>query len=160
MDWEYSPVQAEQMGMEWLEDRKFSVSEIARFFDVPGDLIDASVSGQSVTYANITERNLQFLTMSLAPAIARREDNLSRLTGRDRFIKFNTNAMLRMDPLNRNKAYALALQFKWLTNDEVRALEDRKPLSQSDIEQFETLYGAAQQKSPLALTTGGTSPNE
>lgn len=151
MDWEYSPIQAEQMGMEWLEDRKFSVTEIARFFDVPADLIDAAVSGQSVTYANITERNLQFLTMNLAPAIARREDNLSRLLGRDRYVKLNTDALLRMDPLNRAKSIRLQIDAKVLTNDEARALEDRQPLTPEEIAQFDVLYS---QPNQLALTGG------
>jgi hypothetical protein len=49
---------------------EFGIGDIARFFDCPSDLIDASVSGSSVTYANMTQRNLQFLVMSLGPAVS------------------------------------------------------------------------------------------
>jgi HK97 family phage portal protein len=140
-DWEYKPLQAEQMGMEWLEDRKFSLTDISRFFGVPADLIDAAVSGQSVTYANITERNLQFLIMQLGPAVTRREKNLSKLTAAPRFVKLNTNALLRMDPLNKAKAIDVALKNGSLTIDEGRALDDRPPLTPEQIEQFLTLYG-------------------
>ena len=140
-DWEYKPLQAEQMGMEWLEDRKFSLTDISRFFGVPADLIDAAVSGESITYANITERNLQFLIMHLGPAIARREKNLSKLTAAPRFVKLNTNALLRMDPLNRAKSIDTQLKNGSLTNAEARALDDRPPLTPEQLEEFLQLYG-------------------
>jgi HK97 family phage portal protein len=146
VDWEFKPLQAESMGMEWLEDRKFSLTDISRFMSVPADLIDASISGESVTYANITERNLQFLIFHLGPAVARREKNLSKLMQRPRFVKLNTDAMLRMDPKQRAEAHASALQNRWRTNAEVRALEDLKPLSAADLAEFETIYGPVVQQ--------------
>jgi phage portal protein BeeE len=59
--------------MEWIDGKRYGVSDIARFFGCPGDLIDAAVSTGSITYANMTQRNLQFLIMHLGPAVYRRE---------------------------------------------------------------------------------------
>jgi HK97 family phage portal protein len=147
-DWEYKPLQAEQMGMEWLEDRKFSLTDIARFFGVPADLIDAAISGQSITYANITERNLQFLIMHLGPAIARREKNLSKLTAAPRFVKLNTDALLRMDPKARAESIKTRIDSRTLTNTEARALEDLPPLTPEQVAEFQTIYGAPRVQPP------------
>lgn len=142
VDWEYRPLQAEAMGMEWLEDRKFSLTDIARFFGCPSDLIDAAISGQSVTYANITQRNLQFLIMHLGPAVSRREKNLSKLTAAPRYVKLNTDALLRMDPLARVTAIKTQIDARVLANSEGRALDDRPPLTPEQIDEFNILYGA------------------
>jgi integrase len=81
------------------------------------------------------------LIMQLGPAVTRREKNLSKLTAAPRFVKLNTNALLRMDPLNKAKAIDVALKNGSLTIDEGRALDDRPPLTPEQIEQFLTLYG-------------------
>jgi HK97 family phage portal protein len=151
-DWEYNPLQIQQMGMEWLEDRKFSLTDIARFFGCPSDLIDAAVQGQNVTYANITQRNLQFLIMNLGPAVARREKNLSKLTPAPRYVKLNTDALLRMDPATRATAIKTQLDARVLTNSEARALDDRPPLTQTDIDEYATIYGAPRTQPTTAVS--------
>jgi HK97 family phage portal protein len=141
-DWEYKPLQAEQMGMEWLEGRKYGTTDIARFFGCPADLIDSAVSGSSVTYANITQRNLQFLIMQLGPAVSRREKNLTKLTAKPRYVKLNTDALLRMDPTATAEAIKAEIEARTLTNSEARALKDRPPLTQAEIDEFTAIYGA------------------
>src|SRR5690349_22002342 len=42
-----------------------------------------------------------FLVMHLGPVVSRREEALSRLTPGPRFVKLNTDALLRMDPSSR-----------------------------------------------------------
>lgn len=151
-DWEYKPLQAEQMGMEWLESRKHGLTDISRFLGVPADLIDAAVSGQSITYANITERNLQFLILKLGPAVSRREKNLTKLTARPRFVKLNTDALLRMDPKSRAEAIKLRLDSRTLTNTEARALDDLPPLTPEEIDEFNTLYGTPRTQPTTAVS--------
>lgn len=151
-DWEYKPLQAEAMGMEWLEDRKYGVTDIARFFGCPSDLIDAAVSGSSVTYANITNRNLQFLIMQMGPAVARREKNLTKLLPKPRFVKLNTNALLRMDPKTRAEAVKLRIESRTLTPSEARELEDQPPLTGAQIDEFNTLFGVPRSQPTSAST--------
>jgi HK97 family phage portal protein len=90
-DWEYSLLQAQSASTDWLEAQRFGLTEASRFFGVPSDLIDAAMSGDHVTYANVIQRNLQFLVMHLGPAIRRRENSLSQLLPRPRSIKFDEN---------------------------------------------------------------------
>lgn len=140
-DWEYSMIQAEQTGMEWLEAKARSSLDIARFFDVPADMIDAAVAGQAITYANVTQRNVQFLVMHLGPVISRREEALSRLLPAPRFVKFNTDALLRMDPASRADMYRTQIETRVLTVDEARALENRRRLTDDEITKFAILFG-------------------
>jgi HK97 family phage portal protein len=140
-DWEYNMIQAETAGMEWLEGRRFGLTEVSRFFAVPSDLIDAAISGQSVTYANITERNLQFLIMNLNAAVIRREATLTRLLPQPRYVKMNTDGLLRMSPAIRQAIMRSALETWQLTLDESRGLENRAPLTAKELERQREIYG-------------------
>jgi HK97 family phage portal protein len=153
-DWEYKMIQAEAAGSDWIEAKRYGIGDIARFFDCPGDLIDAAVSG-SMTYANITQRNLQFLVMNLGPAIIRRENALSGLTSRPRFVKLNTDALLRMDPSSRAAMISTQINSRTLAPSEARALEDRAPFTDSQLAEFDRLFGkGTQAPQPVTATPG------
>ncbi|MCY0930793.1 phage portal protein, partial [Streptomyces sp. H27-H1] len=138
-DWEYKMIQADAAGADWIEAKRYGIGDIARFFDCPGDLIDAAAGG--MTYANITQRNLQFLVMNLGPAIVRREDALSSLTSRPRFVKLNTDALLRMDPQTRAAMLRTQIESRQLAPSEARELEDRQPFTDLQLAEFDRLFG-------------------
>lgn len=141
-DWEYQMVQAAQAGAEWIEAKRYGVNDIARFFDVPGDLIDAAMSSSSVTYANIVERNLQLLIMHLGPAIIRREAALSHVLSRPRFVKLNTDALLRMNPQARAAMFKTQIEARVLAPSEARELDNRPPFTEEQLAEFAALFGA------------------
>ena len=72
-DWEWSAVASAASDAKFLDAIKTTTVDAARFFGVPGDLIGAESSTGSITYANVVQRNLQFLVMDLQPALTRRE---------------------------------------------------------------------------------------
>jgi HK97 family phage portal protein len=154
-DWEYNMIQADQAGMEWLAGRQASMGDIARYFGVPTDLIDAAVSGQSITYANITQRNLQFLIMNLGPAVHRREKNLTNLLPQPRYVKLNTDALLRMDPQTRQEVLRSKLETWQLTNAEVREIEDLAPLTKKQMDEQADIYGVPKMVTVRAAVAGG-----
>jgi HK97 family phage portal protein len=139
-DWTYSMIQAEQTGLEWIEARKLGPVDIARFFDVPSDLIDSAVAGSSVTYGNIVQRNLQFLTYSLGPAIVRRENSLNKLLPERQFVKLNTDALLRLDPMTRAEMINARINSRTLALDEARLLDDKPPLTAAQIDAFHEMW--------------------
>lgn len=141
-DWEFLPLQAEAVGMEWLESQKFSVSDVARFFDVPGDLIDAGHASDTIKYANITQHNLQFLVLHLGPAITRRETALSRLLPAPRFVKINRDALLAMDPQMRATVMGMQIDKRVLAPSEARALNNLPPFTESQMAEFDRLFGS------------------
>ncbi|MEV3995804.1 phage portal protein [Streptomyces halstedii] len=150
MDWDYKMIQADAAGSDWIEAKRFGIADIARFFDCPGDLIDAAVAGSAVTYANLTQRNLQFLIMSLGPAIIRREGALSRLTSRPRFVKLNSDALLRMDPMTRAQMLASQITSRQLAPSEAREIENRAPFTESQLAEFDRLFGKGTSPTPTA----------
>lgn len=151
-DWDYDMIQAEQAGADWIAAKSFGIGDIARFFDCPSDLIDASVSGSSVTYANMTQRNLQFLVMSLGPAVSRRENALSRLSSRPRFVKLNRNALLAMDPQTQASVISTRITSRTLAPSEARALYDQAPFTEQQLAEFDRLFGKGTQPTPTTAT--------
>lgn len=150
-DWEYEMMGAQAADQSWLAAMKASASDVARFFDCPADLIDAETSTGSITYANVTQRNLQFLVLHLGPAIVRREWALSRLVHGNKYVKLNEKALLRMDPASRAEMNKTLIEQRALTPDEARAQDERRPLSEGQYGEFDRLFGA-----PRTQPTGAT----
>jgi HK97 family phage portal protein len=146
-DWEYDMIQAEQAGADWIQAKQYGVADIARFFDCPGDLIDAMVSSSSITYASITQRNLQLLIMHVGPAVIRREDGLSRMLSRPRYVKLNTDALLRMDPKTRAEMLKVQIESRTVAPSEVRELDNREPFTDEQYAEFDRLFGVPKAKS-------------
>jgi HK97 family phage portal protein len=143
VDWEYKPIQAVASQSSFIEARQYGASDIARFLGVPGDLVDVAVSGSSITYASMTQRNLQFLIMNLGPAVSRREDAFSRkLVSGPRFVKLNTDALLRMDPEARARTFGAQINSRTLAPSEARALENRPPFTDDQLAEFDRLFGS------------------
>jgi HK97 family phage portal protein len=149
-DWEYKPFQAEAVGAEWLEAQKYGIGDIARFFGAPGDLIDAAVSTGSITYANITQRNLQFLIMHLGPAIYRRERSLSKLLPAPRYVKLNSSALLRMDDQTRASVTKTKIEARTLA----REYDNLPPFTEEQLAEFDRLFGPPKAAPPSTQPTG------
>lgn len=145
-DWEYKMIQAEQASADWIKAKEFGIADIARFFGCPADLIEGAVSGRSMTYANVTQKDLGFLVHNLAPAIQRREAKFSaKLLPQPRYVKFNTDALLRLDPQTRAQVIATRVASRTLTPTEGRELENLGPLTEEHYAEFERLFGTAEQ---------------
>jgi HK97 family phage portal protein len=149
-DWEYDMIQADQAGSSWLEAKGASNVDIARYFDCPADLIDAAVRGDSITYANIAQRNLQLLIMNLNPATRRRENALSKLLPQPRYVKLNRGALLEMDPKSQVEMFKAQIESRQLAPSEARALLDRPPFTEAQLAEFDRLFGEPRAKQPAA----------
>jgi HK97 family phage portal protein len=138
-DWEFTTNSAAVADAKFLETQGASDIDAVRFFGVPGDMVDVATKGSSITYANITQRNLQFLITKMGPAVARREDALSSLLAEPRFVKLNTSAVLRMDPETTSRILINEVQGKITAPSEARALMNRAPFTADQIAEFEQL---------------------
>lgn len=136
-DWEYDTIQAKASESSFIEQMKFGIGDICRYLGVPGDMIDAESSTGSITYANVTQRNLQLLIMHLNPMLRRRETAFSNhLLPKPRYARFNRGALLEMDLKSRYEAHKVAIDSRFLAPSEVRALEDRAPLTPEQLAEF------------------------
>jgi HK97 family phage portal protein len=112
----------------WVESQRFTVSDVARVFGVPPEMVGGE-AGNSLTYGNVEGRALDYLRYSVNPWLVRLETALGDLLPRGQYVKFNADGLLRSTTQERYAAYAVALDKGFLTVDEVRALEDRPPLT-------------------------------
>lgn len=148
-DWDYEMLGSKASESAFLESMRAGVPDICRFLGVPADMIDGGESGGSITYANITQRNLQLLIVNLGPAVTRRERALSGLLPAPRFVKLNTDAVvLRMDPQSRAVMNALLLSSKQRTPSEVREKDDLAPFTPEQLAEIQALNPA-----PMAQVT-------
>lgn len=153
-DWEYNPVAVKASEAAFIDQMQYSDVELCRFFGVPADLLDvATLNASAVTYASISQRNLQLLVMNLGGAVKRREDALSRLVPGGRYVKLNRSAVLAMDDKTRAELFKLKIDARTMTPDQVRAIEDQPPLTDEDYAQFDRLFGARTPNQPQ--TAGG-----
>lgn len=140
-DWEFNMLAAKASESQFIEQMQFSLADATRFLGVPGDVIDVAMQGQSITYANISQRNLQLLIMNLGPAIDRREEAWSYgLLPRPRYAKANTSALLRMDTKSRLEAHKLAIDSRIYPPSRALDLENMSPLTQEEIAEFAELF--------------------
>ena len=106
---------------QFLETTRANVATIARYFGVQPELIGGE-SGGSLTYANVEQRALDFLTFGLRPWLVRLEVALSALLSSTTTVKFNAAALVRTDLLTRYQAHESAIRAGWKLRSEVREL--------------------------------------
>src|SRR5512132_6653 len=112
---------------QFLETTRANVATVARYFGVQPELIGGE-SGGSLTYANVEQRALDFLTFGLRPWLVRLEAAISGLLSSTTTVAFNAAALVRTDLLTRYQAHEVGIRAGFLTVNEARDLEDRPPL--------------------------------
>lgn len=122
-----------------LETRKFQIEEICRAMRVLPPMVGHS--GQSMTFASAEQIFLAHVVHTLMPWAARLEQSIDNdlLDGREDegfFAKFNMNSLLRGAHTDRAEYYSKALGTGgapgYMTQNEVRALEDLNPIDGGD----------------------------
>jgi HK97 family phage portal protein len=140
-DWEYHMLGAKASESQFVEAQKVSAPDQCRFYGVPGDMVDVEVASGTITYANVTQRNLQLLVINLGPAFTRRERKFSaRLLPAPQYAKFATDALMRMDPAGRYAMHGVGITARFLAPSEARELENRAPFTPEQLAEFERLF--------------------
>ncbi len=114
---------------QFIETRKFQVSEIARMYRVPPHMVGDL---EHATFSNIEHQGIEFVTFTLGPWLVRAEQAISRdlLTPRERqryFAEHLVLALLRGDVKSRYEAYIMARDRGIMNANEIRALENMNP---------------------------------
>lgn len=119
---------------QFLESRKFSVTDVSRWFRVPPPLI---YDLEKATFSNITELVLSFVKFSLTPWLVNIETELNDKLFKESekgiiFSEFNVDGLLRGDAKQRAESNKTALQNGYKSINEVRASENLNPISGGD----------------------------
>ena len=122
----FKPVSLNPQDADFLNTRKFQVTEIARIFRVPPHMIGDL---DRATFSNIEQQGLDFLTHTLRPYLVSLEEEIERKLFRENeqdsySIRFNTNAMLRGDSEARAKYYKDMSSIGVLSINDIRRLEN------------------------------------
>lgn len=125
LDWQN--VQVNPADSQFIELLRFEVEQASRVYGVPPSMIYGAVSGQSVTYSNITQDDLSFLKHSLRYWVNLLQDAWSEHLTMPMVVRFNVDAILQMTARERTEIHKLRLETKTRTVNEVRLLEDEAP---------------------------------
>lgn len=138
--WDYEMVAVPNSQASFLQTMQASELEIARFFSTPAAMVDVPIVGSAITYANITQKNLDYLTIHLGPVIQRREAALAASLPGPHNVDLDPLALLRLDPQGVTDMNAKKVISRVMTPDEWRATEDRAPLTPEQEAQFIKLF--------------------
>jgi len=111
---------------QFLNSREFSITEIARLFNLPPHLLrDLSKS----SFNNISEQSREFVQYSLMPYLIMMESEMNCKLFRANEVnnvstKFVVNALLRGTPKDRSEYYRTMLNIGAMSIDEIRGLEE------------------------------------
>lgn len=120
---------------QFLETRKFQVTEIARMFRIPPHML---ADLERATFSNIEHQSIEFVVHTIRPWLVRIEQriNQSLLTETEQrryFAEHLVDGLLRGDIQSRYQAYATARQNGWMSANDIRALENQNPIPNGDI---------------------------
>lgn len=124
----YQPVLLNPADAQWLENQKFSVTQVARLMGVPASLMLAAVEGTSQTYANVEQDWIGYVRFSLMGYLREIEEALSVTLPRGQDARFSIETLLRTDTKTRYEAHKVGIDAGFLTVDEVRDIEHLGPM--------------------------------
>lgn len=127
-DWDYTAIAVPPEQAQFIQTQKLTATQIASIYGIPPEMIGGE-SGSSLTYATVEQNNLRLATLTLRPWLVQLERKFSAILPSRQYVKFNADAIVRSDLAGRYGSYAIAKQVGLLTIDEMRALEDRPPLT-------------------------------
>lgn len=116
--------------MQFIDTRKFQVTEIARWFRVPphkiGDL-------EKATFSNIEHQAIEYVTDSVSTwtNLIEQSVNMWLLDEGEKgvyYAEHNVDGLLRGDIASRYDAYTKARNWGWINADEIREKENMNPL--------------------------------
>jgi HK97 family phage portal protein len=134
-DMKFSALTMPLADAQFIEQRRFQVTDIARIFRVPPHMIGDL---DRATFSNIEHQSIEFVQNTMLPWVTRWEQEINRklipAAQRKRyFVKFDLAELLRGDMKSRYDAYAVARQWGWMSANDVLENEDKNPIEGGDI---------------------------
>jgi len=113
-----------QKDAQFIESRKFSVTDVARWFNIPPHKLKDL---EKATFSNIEEQNIDFVQDTMLPWVINAEQTINwKLIGRNnsrQFVKYNLNGLMRGDSKARAEYYKTRFNMGSLNINEIKAFE-------------------------------------
>lgn len=142
----YTPISVKPEESQFLETQQATVSDIARYFSVPAEMIGGK-SGSSLTYTTVELNSLQFLTFCVSFWLKRLEDTISPIFPSGKYVKLDESSLLRTDAETQAKVRSQYIAAKVLPPSRILK-EMGEPLLTDDEKQELQLV-------PLGMTATG-----
>lgn len=123
-EWSLSPEDAQ-----FLQNRQFSVEEVARIFGLPPHLLSSTEKASSWG-TGIAEMNLAFARYTLQPWTHRIEQSLTRLLPGRRFAEFDFAGLLKGTTKDEVELLIKQMESGLITRDEARAIRNLPPINE------------------------------
>jgi HK97 family phage portal protein len=118
---------------QFLESRKFQVTEIARMFGIPPHML-MDVEGSTSWGTGIAEQTLAFVVYSLQNWLIRTEQRVTQiLRPQNVYAKYSLQALLRGDPKTRSEFYTALWNIGVLSTNDIRRFEEMAPVEGGDV---------------------------
>lgn len=130
--WDYKPIQLTAEESQFLQTQGYSAAECARIFGPGIAEILGYETGGTMTYANIQDRELTLLKYAIGRWIRRMERIWFQFLPRPQYAKYNRDALLETNTMQRYLAHESALRAQWKVVNEVRGKEELGPVTWGD----------------------------
>lgn len=122
---------------QFLETRKFQVSDIARLYGVPPHMVGDTEKSTSWG-TGIEQQGIGFVVYTMRPYLVCWEQEISRKLFHEEerdlyYARFLVDGLYRGDIKSRYAAYSVGRQWGWLSANDVRELEDMNPIEGGDV---------------------------
>lgn len=126
-DWDinFMSLPADDAG--FVSSAKLNATQVATIYGIPPEEIGGE-TGSSLTYSTVEMNQHRLAALTLRPWMAKLEQEFSAWIYRPRFVKFNVDAMIRVDTRTRYDVHKIAREIGLNNRDELRTLEDLPPL--------------------------------
>ena len=133
-DMKYKEIGLNNADAQFIEARKFQVTEIARLFRIPPHMV---ADLDRATFSNIEHQSLEFVLHTMTPWAERWESsvetNLLLDSESDLEIEFDFSNLLRGDHSARAAYYGSGITNGWMTRNEARRMEGYDPIAGLDM---------------------------
>ena len=130
----FKPITISPEQSQFLASRIFSITEIARMFNIPTFMLQEHSKS---SFNNIESLSQSYVTYTLMPYIRRMESEMNRKLFKTNekgklFVEWNVNGLLRGNIKDRNDSYKTALMNGYMTINEIRRKENMNSIPNGD----------------------------
>lgn len=148
-DWEIEVMKMPAEDAGFVASARLNATQVATIYGIPPEMIGGE-SNSSLTYSTVESNLINFTTFTLRPWLAKLEQEFTSWLIQQRFVKFNVDAMIRVDTKTRYEVHRIAREIGLDNIDELRALEDKPPLPNGQGQDYTPLNikAAASKETP------------
>lgn len=130
-DWSYSPINIPPEQAQFIETQKLTANQVAAIYGIDPTEVGGTAPN-SLTYSTEETRQIN-RAANMRPYLHRFEQAFASWLPMRQFVKFNTDATIRIDTKTRHEVYAIQRAIGLRSVNEQRALEDLPPVPGGDV---------------------------